>query len=132
MTATGVFRVILDIDVVDGGADGFEQAWLGVAEVIGAQPANLGQWLLRDAEQPLRYLVVSDWTDEASFRRFEVSDPHTDNRRRLAPYRRGGSMTTMTIRHHHERHHYERDHYERDHQAHPSPPGPVGEPALAG
>lgn len=100
MTPTGVFRVIIEIDVVAGGAAGFERAWLDVAEVIGTQNANLGQWLLRDTEHPLRYLVVSDWTDEPSFRRFEVSDPHTENRRKLAPYRQGGSMTTMTVRHH--------------------------------
>lgn len=97
----GVFRVVLHIDVAEHGTDGFETAWREVAGVIGAEPANLGQWLLRDTADGTRYVVVSDWTGEAAFRAFELSAAHVVNRRRLAPFRRGGSMLTMTIREHH-------------------------------
>jgi heme-degrading monooxygenase HmoA len=98
-----VFRVVLEIEVAAGRGAGFETAWRPVADAIGLDPANLGQWLLRDAGRPDRYVVVSDWLDEERFRRFETSAAHVANRRALAPYRVGGSMHTTVIVAHHER-----------------------------
>jgi heme-degrading monooxygenase HmoA len=101
-TAAGVFRMTLQIDVVPGREPEFERTWLGIAEAVGADPGNLGQWLLRDAQRPDRYLVVSDWLDEDRFRRFETSAAHVANRRALAAYRRGGAMHTTVVVAHHE------------------------------
>lgn len=96
MTA-GVFRVVLEVDVHPGAGPDFERTWREVADAIGVQPANLGQWLLRRTDAADRYVVVTDWTDERAFREFETSGPHVRNRRLLAPFRRGGSMATTRI-----------------------------------
>lgn len=98
----GVFRVVLEVDVHPGAGPDFERTWRDIASVIGREEANLGQWLLRSTDAAERYVVVTDWTDERPFREFETSRPHVENRRRLAPYRRGGSMTTTRIVAHHQ------------------------------
>ncbi|MFF4775724.1 antibiotic biosynthesis monooxygenase family protein [Microtetraspora fusca] len=91
------FRVVLDIRVRPGSEAEFERAWLEVAEGIARHPANRGQRLLRDAEDDGAYYVFTDWTDESSFREFEVSPEHARNLARLRPYRNGGSMRTMRV-----------------------------------
>ncbi|MFF5211989.1 antibiotic biosynthesis monooxygenase family protein [Streptosporangium sp. NPDC000396] len=102
MTAQGQggwFRVLLDIRVRPGTEAEFERVWLDVAEGIARHPANRGQRLLRSLEEEGAYFVFTDWTDESSFREFELSAAHVDNRARLQPYRDGGSMTTMRVVH---------------------------------
>lgn len=99
MTTTSVFRVLLRFEIHAGMERDFEQTWLEVGDVITAHPANRGQWLLRSAEEPCVYYVVSDWSDEPSFRSFEHSDEHVEHRQKLHPFRSGGSMTTMHVVH---------------------------------
>ncbi|MEU9507219.1 antibiotic biosynthesis monooxygenase family protein [Micromonospora sp. NPDC048170] len=94
---TGVFRVLLTMRVdPDRGAE-FERAWTEVAGVVGREPANLAQELYR--EPGAVYHVVTDWTDEESFRRFETSEAHRGHRARLDPFRRAVRMTTMRLVH---------------------------------
>ncbi|GII95056.1 antibiotic biosynthesis monooxygenase family protein [Sinosporangium siamense] len=100
MAARQPFRVMLRLQIKGGMEKGFEKTWLGVGDVIVGHPANLGQWLLRSHDDDGVYYIVSDWTDEASFREFERSDEHVKHREKLHPYRTGGSMTTMRIVHH--------------------------------
>ena len=95
MTAT--FRVLLQMDVPLMRAAEFEAAWSDVATSVAANPANLGQALMRSGEHPCRYHVLSDWTDETAFRSFERSAEHVGHRARLARYRSGVVMTTMHI-----------------------------------
>jgi heme oxygenase (mycobilin-producing) len=92
-----VFRVMLTLNIIPGQEKMFEQTWLSVGKVITDQPSNLGQWLLRNAEDGSVYHIVSDWADEQSFRQFERSDEHLGHRQKLHPYRSGGSMTTMHV-----------------------------------
>ncbi|WP_413808676.1 antibiotic biosynthesis monooxygenase family protein [Streptomyces sp. OE57] len=91
----GAFRVLLRMHIKRGMEQEFEETWGRVGEVITRQPANLGQWLSRSAEEPGVYYIVSDWVDEPSFRKFERSEEHVTHRTRLHPYRDGGSMVTM-------------------------------------
>lgn len=93
------FRVMLRMQIHPGREAEFEQAWLDGADVINSQPANLGQWLSRSAEEQGVYWIVSDWTDEPGFRTYELSEEHLVHRGRLHPYRSGGTMTTMTLLH---------------------------------
>jgi heme-degrading monooxygenase HmoA len=95
MTAT--FRVLLQVEVRPGLEDAFEQEWRAGSEVVAGQPANRGHWLSRSEKEERTYYVVSDWTDEPSFRAFESSPAHLEHRQRMHPYRSGGSMTTMRI-----------------------------------
>nr|WP_221219899.1 antibiotic biosynthesis monooxygenase family protein [Prauserella isguenensis] len=85
------------MDIVPELTAEFEKIWTEVGTSVSADPANLGQWLLRDAVQSNIYYVISDWTDEAEFRRFEGSERHLRHRELLHPYRRGGSMKSMAV-----------------------------------
>ena len=69
----------------------------GYARSVAANPANLGQALMRSSDHPGRYHMLTDWTDETAFRSFERSAEHVGHRARLAPYRSGVTMTTMHI-----------------------------------
>lgn len=93
------FRVMLRAEINPGMEDDFEQAWLAIGQGVTDHPANLGQWLYRSDSEERVYYIVSDWTDEPSFREFERSDQHVSHRVKLHPFRSGGSMTTMTVRH---------------------------------
>lgn len=93
-----MYRVLLRMEVRPGHEEQFERAWSEGAAEIAAEPANVGQTLARaqgDGESV--YYIVSDWTDEPSFREYEVSERHRKHRARLHPYRSAGSMTTMTV-----------------------------------
>ncbi|MER5772340.1 antibiotic biosynthesis monooxygenase family protein [Streptomyces sp. NPDC001985] len=89
------FRVFLRFEINPGMEDGFEETWLSIGDVITGHPANLGQWLMRDAAEKSVYYVISDWVDERRFREFEHSDAHVEHRARLHPYRHGGGMHLM-------------------------------------
>jgi heme-degrading monooxygenase HmoA len=91
------FRVLLRMEVAPGAAPAFERVWHEGADVITGQPANLGQWLCRSEDEPDVYHIISDWTDEASFREYEHSDQHLAHRQTLHPYRLRGSMATATV-----------------------------------
>ncbi len=58
------FRVMLRFEIKPGMTAGFEQTWLEVGKVITDHPANLGQWLMRSADEENVYHVMSDWIDE--------------------------------------------------------------------
>ncbi|UNO40775.1 antibiotic biosynthesis monooxygenase family protein [Streptomyces sp. MST-110588] len=91
------FRVLLRMELHPGREKEFEEAWTAGADVITSQPANLGQWLAASTEEPSVYYIVSDWTDEAGFREYELSETHLEHRKRLHPYRKSGSMSVMTV-----------------------------------
>lgn len=95
-TAPG-WRIMLELDIDPDRTTEFERIWSEVGTSVSGDPANLGQWLLRDADQPHVYYVVSDWTSEEEFRRFERSERHVRHRELLHPYRRTGSMKSMTL-----------------------------------
>ncbi|MBO8196523.1 NAD-binding protein [Streptomyces oryzae] len=92
------FRVMLRMEIHPGRRQEFEYTWREVAAGIAREPANLGQTLVRSVEDENVYYVLTDWADESSFRRFELSEAHVENRRRLQPFRSGGEMVvTETV-----------------------------------
>ncbi|MGB3442579.1 MAG: antibiotic biosynthesis monooxygenase [Actinophytocola sp.] len=96
-----VFRVMLRMLIKPGMAAEFERVWLEIGDSITSHPANLGQWLARasneDGAEDRVYYIVSDWVNESRFREFETSDRHLEHRKKLHPYRSGGSMSTMRV-----------------------------------
>ncbi|CAL9500521.1 antibiotic biosynthesis monooxygenase family protein [Streptomyces sp. enrichment culture] len=101
-TGSGVFRVLLRMEIHPGREREFEETWLSVGEAVTSRPGNVAQWLLREAAEEdgaegSVYYIVSDWTDEPSFRAFESSAAHVRHRELLHPYRGAGSMTTMRM-----------------------------------
>lgn len=91
------YRVLLRMRVRPGQEAGFVDAWRSGAATIAAEPAQLGQSLSRSDTEAGVYYIVSDWTDEVSFRAYERSDRHREHRARLHPYRESGSMQTMAV-----------------------------------
>jgi heme-degrading monooxygenase HmoA len=91
------FRVLLRMRIRPGAAAAFERDWRDGAARVSAQRASVAQWLARSADEAEVYYVVSDWTDEASFRDYERSDVHQQHLRRLRPHRVDGSMSTMAV-----------------------------------
>ncbi|MEV0092397.1 antibiotic biosynthesis monooxygenase family protein [Streptomyces sp. NPDC050738] len=93
-------RVILRMEIHPEMSGDFETTWQAVGEAISAEPANLGQTLVRDTEEEGVYYVLTDWAGEKEFRAFELSARHVLHRQRLKPYRRGGTMNvTEVVRH---------------------------------
>ncbi|KNB50324.1 antibiotic biosynthesis monooxygenase [Streptomyces caatingaensis] len=81
---------------IKAGLEGeFERVWREIGDAVTSHPANLGQWLAHGEDGD--YYIVSDWTDETGFRRFETSRRHLKHRQALHPYRSAGSMTTMRV-----------------------------------
>ncbi|HKT06229.1 MAG TPA: antibiotic biosynthesis monooxygenase [Rugosimonospora sp.] len=99
MTTTG-FRVMLTLNIHPGMEREFEQAWLAADGDLTGQRANLGRWLLRSSTEDSVYFIISDWTDEPSFREFENSEVHLTHRKKLHPYRSGGGFETMRVVYH--------------------------------
>jgi heme-degrading monooxygenase HmoA len=97
METSTIFRVMLRMQIVPGREQEFERAWYSVADVVNGNPANVGQWLLRSAEEDGVYYIMSDWVDEARFREFERSEEHVGHRQKLHPYRLHGTMTTLHV-----------------------------------
>jgi heme-degrading monooxygenase HmoA len=91
------FRVMLRMQIRSGMEKEFQRTWYQIGQAVTDHQANLGQWLARSEEEEGVYYIVSDWTDEPSFREFEHSDRHLEHRQRLHPFRSGGSMTTMRV-----------------------------------
>lgn len=96
-TISTAFRVMLRMHIHRGMEREFEQTWYRIGDGVTGHPANLGQWLSRSSDEPGVYYIVSDWVDEPLFREFERSPEHVEHRKRLHPYRSGGSMTTMDV-----------------------------------
>jgi len=91
-------RVLLQIRVRPGTQDEFERLWQAHASYVNGVPGNRGQSLLRHADQSNEYVVLTDWTDEATFRAFERSERQQEYLKRLWPMREGGSMALLTTR----------------------------------
>jgi heme-degrading monooxygenase HmoA len=93
----GTFRVMLRMEIKPGMGPEFEQTWRAVGDAVTSHEANLGQWLMRDTDDANVYYIISDWTDEPQFRAFEHSEEHVEHRKKLHPYRSGGTMATMSV-----------------------------------
>lgn len=99
MPAGQTFRVVLRMNTLPGRGQEFEREWMEGAGLIAQEPANLGQWLSRSVDEDNVYYIVSDWTDEARFRKYERSERHLAHRSRLHPFRASGSMAAMNVIH---------------------------------
>lgn len=56
-------RTVLAMRTKEGCEQKFESEWLSAAKEIGTLEGCLHQDLLRDADDPRSYLIVSDWAD---------------------------------------------------------------------
>ncbi|WP_406728634.1 antibiotic biosynthesis monooxygenase family protein [Streptomyces sp. GD-15H] len=95
--AKASYRVMLRMEIRPGMEEEFEKVWLAIGDSVTSHPASLGQTLARATDEENIYYILSDWTDEPSFRRFETSERHLEHRQQLHPYRSAGSMATMQV-----------------------------------
>ncbi|WP_229402245.1 putative quinol monooxygenase [Micromonospora okii] len=75
-------RTVLAMRTREGCEARFEAAWLSAAEQIRALDGCLHQDLVRDADDPRRYLIISDWADRERLDAFGRSE-HRDRLLRL-------------------------------------------------
>ncbi|MDX3377992.1 antibiotic biosynthesis monooxygenase [Streptomyces sp. ME02-6991-2A] len=90
--ATAGLRVLLRIRIAPGREAEFERLWLAHSATVRAFPDNHGQQLLRLTGEPGAFTVLTDWTDEPSFRAFEQSPEQQAYLLKLWPMRVGGEM----------------------------------------
>jgi heme-degrading monooxygenase HmoA len=86
--------VALSVEIKAGEEDDFEREFREVARAVSGADGLMGQTLCRDAARPEHYLIVSDWSDRETFRRFEVS-PEQDEA--TAPVRRHRKSVQMNV-----------------------------------
>ncbi|MEH1014402.1 antibiotic biosynthesis monooxygenase [Micromonospora sp. CPCC 206060] len=75
-------RTVLAMRTREGCAEQFEAEWLSVAEEIRALDGCLHQDLVRDADDPHSYLIISDWADRERLDAFGRSE-HRDRLLRM-------------------------------------------------
>lgn len=90
-------KTVLSIDVRPGRGPEFEKAWAALAASISYCPGNLGQALMREAGQPDRYLITSDWHNVQALRAFEASDERREMSTALEPLRDSATKTVFDI-----------------------------------
>lgn len=96
---TAGLRVILRIRIATGHEAEFEELWHGHAETVRGFPDNHGQQLLRERGEYGSYTVLTDWTDEPSFRAFEQSPEQQAYLHKLWAIRAGGEMHLFDVVH---------------------------------
>jgi quinol monooxygenase YgiN len=70
-------RTVLAMRTREGCEQQFEAAWLSAAETISTLDGCLHQDLVRDADDPRSYLIISDWADRERLDAFGRSE-HRD------------------------------------------------------
>jgi len=92
MAGDGTVRTILRMRAREGHADAVESAWRAAAQEISRAPGNLRQELVRDANDPHTFLVISDWSDPRSAARTRIPEA-------LRDLQEAGEPTTYQVLH---------------------------------
>ncbi|WET76813.1 antibiotic biosynthesis monooxygenase [Amycolatopsis sp. QT-25] len=93
---TGVFRVLLEIDIGDTAPADFFAVWRRMAETAARAPGILAQSLNADTRRDGRYFVVSEWRTTEDFTAFSAGADHERLATSLKALGRTVSMTGMT------------------------------------
>lgn len=83
--------------VQEGSEHAFEETWAAVAPDIARFPGNLGQTLLRDIDEPRRYLITSDWITQDALRAFECSATRQQLSARLDGLRESARKDVLSL-----------------------------------
>jgi 2-polyprenyl-6-methoxyphenol hydroxylase-like FAD-dependent oxidoreductase/heme-degrading monooxygenase HmoA len=90
-------RTILRMRAREGCAEAFEAAWRTAAEEISRTPGSLRQELIRDAEDPRTFLIISDWRDQAALDAFGPSAARERLTAALRDLRESGEKNTYEV-----------------------------------
>ncbi|TVL88161.1 antibiotic biosynthesis monooxygenase [Streptomyces sp. SAJ15] len=84
MRGTGSTRVVIYYRVPEGSADALISGYHASSAALKGTSGLLGNELLRNAHDPRRYAVLSEWEDLAAFQTWEAAKDH---RGQTAPVR---------------------------------------------
>ncbi|SEQ08283.1 Heme-degrading monooxygenase HmoA [Streptomyces sp. yr375] len=85
-------RIMVSARVEDTDQEAFEEAYRQVTAVVRGTPGHLRDELLRDAEQPGRYILLAEWESEEAFRAWEDAPSHREMAAPMFPYWSGGEI----------------------------------------
>ncbi|MFE2286219.1 antibiotic biosynthesis monooxygenase family protein [Streptomyces sp. NPDC059443] len=85
-------RIMVSARVQEKDQEAFEEAYRQVTAVVKGTPGHLRDELLRDAEQPGRYILLAEWESEEAFRTWEDAPSHREMAAPMFPYWSGGEI----------------------------------------
>lgn len=85
-------RIMVSARVQEQDQEAFEEAYRQVTAVVKGTPGHLRDELLRDAEQPGRYILLAEWESEEAFRTWEDAPSHREMAAPMYPYWSGGDI----------------------------------------
>ncbi|MFJ3170847.1 antibiotic biosynthesis monooxygenase family protein [Streptomyces roseus] len=85
-------RIMVSARVQEKDQEAFEEAYRQVTAVVKGTPGHLRDELLRDAEQPGRYILLAEWESEEAFRTWEDAPSHREMAAPMFPYWSGGDI----------------------------------------
>ncbi|GIJ29560.1 hypothetical protein Vqi01_47220 [Micromonospora qiuiae] len=92
-------RTVLAMRTRPGCEERFEAEWLAAAEKIGALDGCLRQDLVRDADDPRSYLIISDWADRERLDAFGRSAQRDELLRVIRDLRESAQRHTYQVLH---------------------------------
>lgn len=92
-------RTVLAMRTREGCEDRFEAEWLSVAEEIRRLDGCLHQDLVRDADDPRSYLIISDWADRERLDAFGRSEHRDRLLRMIRELRESAQRNTYQVLH---------------------------------
>jgi quinol monooxygenase YgiN len=92
-------RTVLAMRTREGCAERFEAEWLSAAEEIRALDGCLHQDLVRDADDPRSYLIISDWADRERLDAFGRSEHRDRLLRIIRELRESAQRNTYQVLH---------------------------------
>ncbi len=79
-------RVVIHLKAPDGDETPLHEAYRSISWVTKETPGLVGCELLRDVEEPDRFMLVSDWQTLEAFRAWQVGPDHHNNPSALRPF----------------------------------------------
>ncbi len=92
-------RTVLAMRARQGCEERFEKEWLAAAEEIRALDGCLRQDLIRDADDPRSYLIISDWADRERLDAFGRSEHRDRLLRVIRELRESAQRNTYQVLH---------------------------------
>jgi quinol monooxygenase YgiN len=99
MGPTGPVRAVLAMRTREGCERRFEAEWLTIADQIRTLDGCLRQDLVRDADDPRSYLIITDWVDRERLDAFGRSDQRDRLLRVIRDLRESAQRHTYQVLH---------------------------------
>jgi heme-degrading monooxygenase HmoA len=88
-------RTVLKMRVREGCEQSFEEVWAQAAPEISRYPGHLGQFLMREQDEPRTYVIMADWESARHLDDFEHSPVRQALSAKLTPLREFAQKTVL-------------------------------------